>query len=83
MTSTVTSCTASPSVTSNPLGKPKWAVSEPAYLPVEQSLRELVKSNETVFNNEFATIFSKMLEIGVKSEEMKEWYVDTPEPHEH
>jgi hypothetical protein len=72
-----------PTSVNKAVGKPKWAISEPAYLPVEQSLRELVKGNETVFNNEFAIIYSKMLEIGVKAEDMKDWYVDTPEPHEH
>jgi hypothetical protein len=72
-----------PTSVSKTIGKPSNLVSDKAFLPVENDLRNLVRQNESVFNREFSKIFSKMLESGVNGKEMGDWYVDSPKPHDN
>jgi hypothetical protein len=57
-------------------------VEEAAY-PQQKYLLSLITSDEVKFNNVFADVYSKMLEIGItENDNMGDWYVDTPDPHE-
>lgn len=56
-------------------------VEEAAY-PQQKYLQSLITEDEVKFNNVFADVYSKMLEIGItKDDHMGDWYVDTPDPH--
>jgi hypothetical protein len=54
---------------------------EPQAKAEENFLKTLLGRNETDFNNLFADVYSKMLEIGVNPQEMGPWYEDRPDPH--
>ena len=47
----------------------------------EAYLSSFLTGSETTFNNVFADVYSKMLEIGVISTDMGPWYEDKPDPH--